>query len=76
MVHATIRHDRNRYGGGILFYSHNSLSHKFIAKSANLEFMLLSVVSNIVLNIVFFFFIATQVPLCRLWMIFMSVYSP
>ena len=45
--YATIRHDCNRHGGGILFLVHNSLSYKVIVKSPSLEFMLLSVTSNV-----------------------------
>ena len=38
-----VRHDRNRHGGGILFFVHNSLSYKIITKSPTVEFLLLSI---------------------------------
>ena len=44
--YATVRHDRNRHGGGVLFFIHNSLSYKIITRSPTLEFMLLCIEPN------------------------------
>lgn len=44
--YAIVRHDRNRHGGGVLFFVHSSLSYKVITKSPNLEFLLLCVEPN------------------------------
>ena len=65
-----LRLDRNRHGGGILLYIHNSLTYS--KGPSNLELMPISVgqASSTSKFCIGVFFIVHQVLLTRVWMIF------
>ena len=68
-----LRLDRNRHGGGILVYIHNSLTYNAISKGlGNLEVVLISVSQANSTKVVFVlvFFIVHEVLYMHAWMIF------